>query len=225
MKISKDELEKILESHTRWLESDRTDSNYGPANLRNADLSYANLSCINLSYANLSYTNLRGADLSCANLSCANLRGADLRNVDLMGANLSCVDLNGADLRSADLRSADLTGAKNIPFVPYTCPDFGTFTGFKKAMEHIVVLEIPEDAKRLSGTGRKCRCDKAKVLEIQELDGTVSDVKEVPSDYDKTFVYRVGECVSVDNFDENRWDECSTGIHFFINRQEAVLYR
>lgn len=88
----------------------------------------------------------------------------------------------------------------------------------------IVELEILSDAKRLSATGRKCRCDKAKVLSIQNIDGTKSDLTSVASDKDKNFVYKVGETVVVDDFDDDRWNECSTGIHFFINRQEAVDY-
>ena len=133
-------------------------------------------------------------------------------------------DCDGWEDMRADLRGADLRGAKNIPFIPYACPDFGMFIGFKKASGRIVVLEIPEDAKRLSATGRKCRCDKAKVLEIQNIDGTPADVTEVCSDYRSDFVYRVGEIVNVPEFDEDRWNECSAGIHFFINRQEAVDY-
>ncbi|MCE5225751.1 MAG: DUF5758 domain-containing protein [Porphyromonadaceae bacterium] len=30
--------------------------------------------------------------------------------------------------------------------------------------------------------------------------------------------------VKVDDFDENRWNECSSGIHFFIAREMAVQY-
>ena len=127
------------------------------------------------------------------------------------------------DMR-ADLSGADLSGAENVPYIPYACPDFGMFIGFKKASGYIVVLEIPEDAKRLSATGRKCRCNKAKVLEIQNIDGTKANVTKVASDYDSNFVYEVGKTVSVDNFCEDRWKECSHGIHFFINRQEAVNY-
>lgn len=158
--------------------------------------------------------NLYGADLRGANLRGANLRGTDLREADLYGA-----DLYGADLYRADLR-----GAKNVPFVPYACPDFGAFIGWKKANGYVVKLEIPCDAKRLSATGRKCRCDKAKVLAIQNLDGTDCGIIEVSSSNTKEFVYRIGDTVSVDDFDENRWNECSTGIHFFVNRQEAVEY-
>ena len=144
---------------------------------------------------------------------------ADLRGAYLYGANLY-----GADLRRADLYGANLRGAKNVPFIPYACPDFGIFIGWKKARDKIVCLEILEDAKRSSATGRKCRCDKAKVLNITELDGSPCRWTEIASDHDSNFIYKVGEIVSVDDFDEDRWNECSTGIHFFINRQEAVEY-
>ncbi len=151
---------------------------------------------------------------------------ADLRDANLYGA-----DLRGADLRDANLRGADLRGAENVPFIPYACPDFGMFIGFKKAIgcyeeqaiRVLVTLEIPEDAKRLSATGRKCRCDKAKVLRITDLEEKV-ELAEAYSGHDNNFYYRVGEMVSVDNFDEDRWNECSTGIHFFINKQEAIDY-
>ena len=141
-----------------------------------------------------------------------------------MRADLHGADLRGADLSEAYLRGADLREAENVPYIPYACPDFGMFIGFKKASGYIVVLEIPEDAKRLSATGRKCRCNKAKVIEIQNIDGTKANVTKVASDYDSDFVYEVGKTVSVDNFCEDRWEECSSGIHFFINRQESVNY-
>ena len=149
---------------------------------------------------------------------------ANLHNADLRYANLHNADLCGADLRNADLRYVDLRNAVNVPFIPYACPDFGMFIGYKKASGYIVELEIPEDAKRLSATTRKCRCNKAKVLRILNYDRTVADVTEVRSNYNSTFVYKVGDIVSVDNFDEDRSNECSTGIHFFINFQEAVDY-
>ena len=133
-------------------------------------------------------------------------------------------DLSGANLSRADLSGADLSGAKNIPFIPMACPDTGSFIGFKKASGHIVMLGIPEDARRLSATGRKCRCDKAIVIRIEKMDGTTSDLTEVVSDHDSSFVYKVGKMVSVPDFCEDRWQECSAGIHFFINRQEAVNY-
>lgn len=146
-------------------------------------------------------------------------------NEDCEGWEIMRADLRGADLRDANLRGAYLRYAKNIPYIPYNCPDFGRFIGYKKAGGYIVELEIQEDAKRLSANSRKCRCDKAKVLRILNMDRTVADVTEVASDRDKSFIYKVGELVYVNNFDEDRWNECSTGIHFFINFQEAVEYK
>ena len=145
-------------------------------------------------------------------------------NEDCDGWEEMKADLRNADLCYANLRNADLCGAVNVPFIPYACPDFGKFIGYKKASGYIVELEIPEDAKRLSATTRKCRCNKAKVLRILNYDRTVADVTEVRSNYNSDFVYKVGDIVSVDNFDEDRFNECSTGIHFFINFQEAVDY-
>ena len=178
---------------------------------------------------------MRGADLRGADLRGANLRGADLRGADLRGANLRDADLRdanlrganlrGANLRGANLRDANLRGAKNVPYIPMICPEEGEFIGYKKASGKIIKLCIPEDAKRSSATTRKCRCNKALVLAIYELDGSISKVTEVASSRDSNFIYRINKEVVVDDFNEDRWNECSTGIHFFMQRREAVEYR
>ena len=163
--------------------------------------------------------NLSGVDLSEANLSEANLSEANLSEANLSRANLSWANLSGANLSGANL-----SGAKNINY-PIACPEKGSFIAFKKASGGFIVeLEIPEDAKRCSATTRKCRCSKARVVSITNPDGTETEVTSVASKRDAGFVYKVGEVVEVPNFDENRWNECSSGIHFFITRQEAVDY-
>ena len=149
---------------------------------------------------------------------------ADLRGADLCGADLRVADLYGANLRGADLYGADLRGAENVPFIPMTCPDAGSFTAWKKAHGHIVKLLIPEYARRSSATGRKCRCDKAIVVAIETVSGEPAELDEIASDYNGTFIYKVGETVTEPNFCEDRFKECAEGIHFFINRQEAVDY-
>ena len=201
--MDENKLNSILEDHYKWLLSD----------------------CKDGSRANLRCANLRGANLEDANLRCANLEGANLRGANLEGANLEDANLRCANLRCANLEGANLRGAENIPFIPYACPDSGSFIAYKKAGNYIVKLEILSDARRCSATGRKCRCDKAKVLEIQNLDSTLADIDKVASNYDKNFIYKTGEIVTEPNFCEDRWNECSAGIHFFINRQEAVNYK
>lgn len=133
-----------------------------------------------------------------------------------------------ADLSYADLRGANLRDAKNLPYIPMVCPEEGDFIGWKKAeiteKKVIVKLSIPASAKRSSATSRKCRCNKAKVLEIYNLDGTIAKERECRSSIDEEFIYEVGKTVEVDDFNDDRWNECSRGIHFFINRQEAINY-
>ena len=227
--MTQNELNKILENHKHWINRDCEDWKSMKADLSGANLSGAYLRGADFSGADLSGANLSGAYLSGADLSGADLRGADLRyanlsGADLSGANLSDANLIGADLRGANLSGADLLGTKNIPFIPMACPDTGAFIGYKKASGYILKIEILQDARRSSSNSRKCRCDKAKVLEIQNLYGDIANVKEVKSDYDKNFIYRLGEIVEEPNFCEDRWNECAEGIHFFINRQEAVEY-
>ena len=174
--------------------------------------------------AYLGDADLGGADLGDAYLRGAYLRGAYLRDADLGGADLRGADLGGADLGGADLRGADLGGAKNIPFIPISCPSDGAFIGWKKVYGCLIKLQIPEDALRCSATRTKCRCDKALVLEITDLQSN-QPVEQIDNHSYSPFVtYKVGEMVYPDSFDENRWNECSHGIHFFINKQEAIDY-
>ena len=186
------------------------------ADLRDADLCDADLRGADLRGADLCGADLRDADLRGADLCGADLCGADLRDAYLRGA-----DLCDANLRGANLRGANLRGAKGCYL---SCPTEGSFIGWKKASGHIVKLRIPEDARRSSATGHKCRCDKAYVMEIQNMDGTKATEDTVRSDHDKNFVYTVGATVEVPDFDDNRWSECAPGIHFFIDRRAAVEY-
>lgn len=161
-----------------------------------------------------------------ANLRGAVLYGANLRNADLYGADLYGADLRGADLRGANLYGADLCGAdlRGVRGAYIACPTDGSFIGWKKASGYIVKLQIPEDARRSSAGGEKCRCDKAYVVEIQNADGTKADIDTIHSNHDANFVYTVGATVEVSDFDDDRWSECAPGIHFFIDRRAAVEY-
>ena len=203
------------------LEAIRRCANLCDANLCGADLRGADLYGADLYGADLCSTDLRSTDLRDADLRCANLCDADLRGANLYGADLRSTDLRGATLRSTDLRGANLSDAKGCYL---SCPTEGSFIGWKKASGHIVKLRIPEDARRSSATGHKCRCDKAYVMEIQNMDGTKATEDTVRSDHDKNFVYTVGATVEVPDFDDNRWSECAPGIHFFIDRRAAVEY-
>ena len=155
----------------------------------------------------------------------ADLRGADLIDADLSSANLEYADLRGANLTNADLRNANLKDANlygaNLQdlLISHTsiCPE-GTLIGWKKCRNNVIVkLEIPAEAKRSNSTGRKCRAEYAKVLEV-------IGAKIATSQHDSAVIYKAGKIIYPDKWDDNRWDECSNGIHFFITRLEAENY-
>ena len=192
-------------------------------------LAKANLAGTCLAVADLKGADLKGADLEDADLSWADLTGANLEDANIKDANLKGAILKGANLKGANIErsniyGANLNGAKNIPFIPLACPSEGAFIGWKKVNnEYLVKLQIPEDARRSSATTRKCRCDKAMVLDITSLDGNKHYDEVTNNRYNET-IYKVGEFVYPDSFDENRWNECSNGIHFFINKEDAINY-
>lgn len=176
-----------------------------------------------------------------------------------------CSDFKGTRIEYSDMVGTNCTNLNVSQIVPAT----GSFIGYKRAKRTayedisqssvivqfksvIVKLLIPEDAKRISSTSRKCRCNKAKVLDIYEYDEDDIMVRikvdegcyhkrEVIVPQDKLpeyikhhyedaysyqnpiFEYKVGETIEVKDFDEE-CNECSEGIHFFISEKEALEY-
>jgi len=201
-----EELREILDKHLKWIKGKEGGER-------------ANLGDAYLVGAYLRDADLRGAYLGDANLRDANLRGADLRDANLRGADLRDANLRGADFRGADLRGVKDADKMQDILISYTsiCPE-GTIIGWKKCRDNVIVkLEIPTEAKRSNATGRKCRAEYAKVLEVIGAPVGISQ-------HDNKTEYREGEIIKPDAWDDNRWDECSNGIHFFITRFEAENY-
>ena len=244
----KELLKEILDAHQLWLESNgkkgmRAKLRYADlehAGLKGANLQHAYLQYANLQYANLKDANLMYADLEDANLEGAKLRGANLKNAYIFGASLKDADLKGANLEGADLIDADLRGANLVganlsgaelsgadlenALLPSSLDNLpeGELIGYKKVGGCIVKLKILTDSKRSRATSDKCRCDKALVLAIENLDGTDSEWKRIVNPRFAITAYEVGKIVYADSWDEDRWTECSHGIHFFLDRKMAV---
>ena len=119
----------------------------------------------------------------------------------------------------------------HVPYMPMTCPVEGDIIGWKVCHGQVystpclVKLHIPDGVKRTSGFGsRKCRCERALVLDILYMDGRPAKENTVFSHYDKTFSYTKGHWAHVDCYNNDRRFVCSGGIHFFMERQEAINY-
>jgi len=123
-----------------------------------------------------------------------------------------------ANLSGADLSEADLSGAKGVEKQPpqtVILPE-GDIIGWKKCADSVTVkLLIPSDAKRSNASGRKCRAEYAKVLDVIGAEKGISE---------RGGVYEKGALVKPDSWDAYWKNECSHGIHFFITREEAEAY-
>ena len=94
-------------------------------------------------------------------------------------------------------------------------PVDGPIWGWKKCRNNVLVkLVVGDTAKRSHASGRKCRAEHVKVLEV--IGAEVGK-----SIHNETVEYRVGEIVRCDSWNADRWTECGGGIHFYLTKEEA----
>ena len=214
----------------------------GEKDFTNLILENMNLENYDLSDMNFSHSNFINVNLSNVNFCSSQLVNVLLDDCDLQNANLKNTNLERASLRRANLTKADISGARlyaavlenaildNIIFDDKTenfrihCPEQGAFVAYKKGLDNLIIkLLIPSDAKRVSSTMNCCRCDKAKVLEIKNFEGT-KFFDEAWSTVAENFCYKLGEWVYAENFNEDRWYDSTGGIHFWMTEDEAKAY-
>ena len=128
------------------------------ADLINADFYCTNI--LNTSFNNsllqsayFEHSRFKKVLLNYSNCTYADFSAAIVRNTNFYNA-----DLYEASFEETIFERSPLNDAINVPFIPLSCPEYGSFIGFKKAIfeekKYIVVLEIPSDAKRLENVGQ-----------------------------------------------------------------------
>lgn len=180
-------------------------------------------------------SNAQSARFVRCNLSCTYFNGADLTNASFGASELKEAHFDNAQMLHADLDDA-LCTETIVHGTPLVCPEKGGFTAFKQCVEaksykeFVVELYIPARAKRSSATSRKCRASEAKVMGIYSKTGKRLSARElsglhIVSHHNNLFEYKLGATVRPTRaFDENRWHECASGIHFFLTFEEAANY-
>ena len=231
-KLSKEEFKEILRTRKPkerlvLKEIELFDMDFTSWDLSNIDFSLSSFHRVRFDEANLEYSSVFNAlfDECTArktNFRHANLECAVLRYADMLGCNIEGANLYGAVLEYAKL--GGIISDEDTKWFHLHCLEKGALLGYKKCFNELLVqLLIPADAKRTSATLPSCRCNKAKVLTIKSFDYKENHM-EASSLVDENFVYRVGEWIEVKNFNEDRWMDSTTGIHFWITREEAKNY-
>ena len=134
----------------------------------NSDFKDVNFKSCKFDNAKLQHTKFENCDLSGSSFAYADLFSADLRTCDLSGSNFDGADFFAALLWEAKLDNLFVTD--RTKFFRNYCPEEGYIFGYKKCFnERMVQLLIPKDAKRCSSTTNACRCDKARVVAITDV--------------------------------------------------------
>lgn len=225
-------------------DKDLSDTTFVNCLFRNTTFKNANLSGVIIEYSQLLNCDFSKTVFKHANATGSAFINCIFKNADLSLANFDYTTLDKSDFKNAKLKEFMIYPSYNarsaVNLTPkWICPNKGSFIGWKKCFTRekgmirsvLVKLSIPEDAERICGTTNKCRCSKAKVLEITSLDGkkkynyadSIRLFKNAEL-YPATLHYVVGEMVYPDKFDPDPWETCSNGIHFFMTRKAAKEY-
>jgi len=220
-------------SYVDFYKQDVSGVDFHGANLFSANFREATAMTCNFRETTLNNSNFDNADASESDFYGASMRMASFYRTKLWKTNFAYADFGHADLLEADLYKSTLCGAafgdtRNMPYVPTWLP-VESFIGWVKVIgedeNYIVKIKILNDSQRTRGVGDICRCDKALVLEIQDLEGTKLDIEEIEyHDRWGTLVFRVWEVTECEDWYPGRWNDCKAGITFFIDRQSAVLF-
>ena len=170
------------------------------------------------------------------------LYDCSLYKVDSTAANFYASMMHSCEFANVDFTKSDMTNTKirtygfchdvcfdDVDFdgadldMPLIKGQFGKILkrkmiGWKTCADYVLVkLEIPAGAVVFSISGKKCRTNKAKVIEI-------IGAKEGRSMRNCNFIYRKGRTYVIDDFNLKYNTTCSTGIHFFKTKKEAEEY-
>ena len=200
----------------------------GNVNFEKADLYHIVFIIVNLVEANFNDTDLSFGYFSGANLFAASFKNTKLEDAFFADCIIEKTNFENAVINEYTMFKEIARYETVMPNVSMICPEEGSFIGYKigatspySKKRFLIKLEILESAKRLNGVSRTCRCDKAKVLDIINID-TKEHVNRCSSCYDYDFDYEVGKVSEVNEFDDDRWADYTTGIHFFMTKQEAL---
>lgn len=231
-KITEEELKQMLESRKEGEQLVLREIEFENMDLSGWNLSGCDFTLSSFQNVILDHVDFEDAAVENALFDGCSMKGANYRNANMQTASMRYCDMTGCDIRGANLFGAVLEYAKldgivsddSTQWFRMHCPETGPILGYKKCVnDRLVQLLIPADAKRTSATLPSCRCNKAKVLTIKSFDST-EEFDEAWSLVDENFYYRKGEWVEVKDFNEDRWMDSTTGIHFWMSREEAIAY-
>lgn len=142
--------------------------------------------------------------------------GCSFRNCDMSG-----IDPTHAALTSETVGCINIRGS--------SCPPSGDFTGYKIAFDVwtgepvLVTLRVPEQAERRgNGFDKKFRVSSAQVVNMRFADG--AKCHRAYSGHSPYFLYGLNDIVEPAYGFFRGYTTCSSGIHMFLDPEDAIEY-
>lgn len=233
---------------------DADDADFSHAILSHSLINGSSFRRSNFEKADFYGSSLTDCYFSLANLTGARMAGANLANSNFIeaildGTDFECSNLSFAIFDHKPSNEYKFGKVLDRPIIGYKKASKDVITKVNGAVYNlrvpvIVTLEIPEGAVVLSVNGCKCRTNLARVLDTEYLVETdeylrnfipeneeefamLAEVRDRPvrSIYDHEFFYIPGIEIKIKDFDLSYNIECSTGIHFFLTKKEAIDFK
>lgn len=185
---------------------DFNDADFVQCMFYSCDFIICRLNNCDLAYSMISYADFRESTLSLCNFKYSSIMHSDLRTSKFV----SDVKFEGAGIQNSYLPEEYYRILGKVLAEP--------IIGYKKTREGVVIkAEIPAGAIVFSINGKKCRTNRAKIIDMNGH--TV-----LHSGYDFRFAYTLGQEIEILDFDPCYSHECAPGFHFFMTEEEAKEY-
>lgn len=195
---------------------------------KDTTLDHCIITCSAGAYAKFTNCNLFDISFDSSNLRCSEFRNTSLHRIHFTSSNLTSAIFNKCLSEEINFDKSNLSGTILDGFQnEYVRGKILTenIIGYKASTEgYIIVLEIPAGAIVFSINGDKCRTNKAKVIDIYDPMVISEKITRAHSMFDKRFSYYIGDEFNIKNFDLQYNNECSTGIHFFTDKEKLIEY-
>lgn len=154
---------------------------------------------------------------------CSSFLGSRFKDVSFLSSNVEKLTFE-KESNIADCCFNNCTGTgRELPT--------SEFHGYKSiegsCLDHHIIADliIPSDSKKLMVmSDLQARCDKCIVDHFEDLKGNILQ-NVISVDHFSNFGtinYTVGKVTECDEFDDNHFNSCTHGIHFFLNKKDAV---
>ena len=220
-------LDRMLFLNNNMYDANLADAKISCTTISHAKCRFACLNNTEFDHVTFQYTDFESSSFENAKISDSHIYASNFDMTKLYNVVFENTEFDKHSCYGAYIKNPSIKNTTGLP--PMACPKKGSFIAYmpvsvsRTKLDAIAELYIPETAKRCSGTTRRCRVSRAKIVAFYDIKGRKLKDK---------VAYQIGQdnarCATdkyvkfkASTFDNNRWNDYSTGIHCYMSFDEA----